>query len=77
MHFDLLQGAKRPPRVHQADSRCAEEAVGTAQGGGAEPARSGKSSTNGQGSRGTLRLYGNQGREILAVWLPAVSPLSL
>lgn len=58
-HFDLLKGAKRPPRVHQADSRGAEETVGAAQGGRAEPARSGKSSTDGQGGRGTLRLRRN------------------
>lgn len=49
-HFDLLQGAEGPPRVHQADGCCAQEPVGPAQGGGAEPGRPGKSSTNGQGS---------------------------
>lgn len=58
-HFDLLEGAQRAPRVHQADSRRAEETVGAAQGGRAEPARSGKSSTDGQGGGGTLGLRRN------------------
>lgn len=49
-HFDLLQGAEGPPWVHQADGCRAQEPVGPAQGGGAEPGRPGKSSTNGQGS---------------------------
>lgn len=61
-HFDLLQGAKGPPRVHQADGSRAQEPVGPAQGGGAEPGRPGKSPTNGQGSRGALGLEGNEGR---------------
>lgn len=55
-HFDLLQGSQGAPRVHQAHGCRAQEPVGPAQGGGAEPGRPGKSSTDGQGGRGALGL---------------------
>lgn len=77
-HFDLLQGSQGPPRVHQADGCRAQEPVGPAQGGGAEPGRPGKSSTDGQGGRGALGLEENEGRNSSScVWLPAVPALTL
>lgn len=54
LHF--LRGAQRPPWGHQTHSCCAEEAVGSAQGWRAEPARPGQGqcTPNGQGLHGAL-----------------------
>lgn len=54
LHF--LRAAQRPPGGHQGHSRGAEEAVGSAQGRGAEPAGPGQGqrTPNGQGLHGAL-----------------------